>query len=322
LPAMTDKPPGQYKVALYLGDLMLGENAFSVTPDLSARRKAAEQAAAAKAAARAEEAKRKEEAQRLAMLEDRRRKPLALREIEFLNTTKTGTALSGPTTSFNVAKVLFVGWKVVFDNRLYGFEPNQYRVDAAYIAPDGRTLGSVNDWQNVSSNQKTATFSGRVGNSRGGAFLPGIYTVNFYLNGQYFAQKKFHVAGGGPYAGSTGAGAALGGGLASAGPSGSMLGPTVAVGHVKGLPGGGNPAIELRLRPRSNGFLNGELEIHRSGFGVTSISGYVRGNHLQFSVSYGADAYYFEGTRSADSMSGTFESPTSGATGTWSARTN
>jgi predicted Ser/Thr protein kinase len=324
LPAMTDKPPGQYKVALYMGDLMLGENAFNVSQDLSARKKAAQQAAAAAAAAKAEEAKRKEEAHRLAALEDRRRKPLALRDIEFLNTTKTGTALSGPTSSFSVGKVLFVGWKVVFDNRLYGFEPNQYRVDAAYIAPDGRTLGSVNDWQNVSSNQKTATFSGRVGNSRGGAFLPGTYTVNFYLNGQYFAQKKFQVMGGasGPYAGSSGAGSGLTGGLASAGPSGSMLGPTVAVGHLSGLPGGGNPTMELRLRPRANGFLNGELEIRRSGYGLTAISGYVRGDHLQFSVSYGADAYYFEGTRSADSMSGTFESPTSGASGTWNAQTN
>jgi serine/threonine protein kinase len=324
LPAMTDKPPGQYKVALYMGDQMLGENAFNVTQDLSARKKAAEQAAAAAAAARAEETKRKDEVRRLAMLEDRRRKPLALRDIEFLNTTKTGTALSGPTTSFNVAKVLFVGWKVEFENRLYGFEPNQYRVDAAYIAPDGRTLGSVNDWQNVSSGQKTATFSGRVGNSRGGAFLPGTYTVNFYLNGQYFAQKKFHVLGaaGAPYAGSSGGGSTMSGGLASAGPSGSMLGPTVAVGHLSGLPGGGNPTMELRLRPRANGFLNGELEIRRSGFGLTAISGYVRGDHLQFSVSYGADAYYFEGTRTADSLSGTFESPTSGATGTWNAQTN
>jgi predicted Ser/Thr protein kinase len=324
MPTMTDKPPGQYKIALFMGDQMLAENAFSVTQDLSARKKAAEDAAAAAAAAKAEEQKRKDDARKLAMLEDRRRKPLALRDIEFLNTTKTGTALSGPTGTFDVSKVLFVGWKVVFDNRLFGLEPSQYRVDAAYIAPDGRTLGSVNDWQNVSSNQKTATFSGRVGNSRGGAFLPGTYTVNFYLNGQYFAQKRFQVmaGAGGPYAGPSGGGSGLSGGLASAGPSGSLLGPTLATGHMSGLSGGGSPEIELRLRPQPNGFLHGELVIHRSHFGVTPIQGYVRGNHLQFSVSYGSDAYYFEGKRAGGSLSGTFESPTSGASGTWTAQTN
>ena len=147
------------------------------------------------------------------MIDERRAKPLQLRSINFLNTTKTGTALSGATDSFNVSKVLFVGWQVSFENRLYKLEPGQYRVDAAYIGPDGRTLGSVNDFQPVSTNMKTVTFSGRVGNSRGGAFLPGTYTVNFYLNGQYFDAKKFEVvADAGPvrmrrYPGSGGGGA-------------------------------------------------------------------------------------------------------------------
>ena len=40
---------------------------------------------------------------------------------------------------------------------------------------------------------QVVTFSGCVGNSRGGAFLPGTYTVDFYLNGQYLAAKKFEV---------------------------------------------------------------------------------------------------------------------------------
>ena len=82
-----------------------------------------------------------------------------------------------------------MGWEVNFKNRLYKLDSNQYRVDAAYIAPDGRTLGSVNDWKNVGPGDRSVTFSGRVGNSAGGAFLPGTYTVNFYLNGQYFAAK-------------------------------------------------------------------------------------------------------------------------------------
>src|SRR4029079_5830598 len=105
--------------------------------------------------------------------------------------------------TFNISKVLFVGWRVVFENRLYGFDANQYRVDAAYIAPDGSTLGSVDDIQTVRKGDPRAVFSGRVGNSAGGAFLPGQYTVNFYLNGQYVTQRKFRVVAdaASPYAG-------------------------------------------------------------------------------------------------------------------------
>jgi len=280
MPTMTDKAPGTYKVALYSDDKMLAQEAFIVNQDVSARNAAAASEAAAAAAAKEEERKRDEEARKLAMIDERRAKPLQLRSIDFLNTTKTGTALSGATESFAVSKVLFVGWEAKFDNRLYKLEPGQYRVDAAYIGPDGRTLGSVNDFQPVSPSMKTVTFSGRVGNSRGGAFLPGIYTVNFYLNGQYFGAKKFEVLAdaAGPYAtypGGNGAiGSSMGGSSAS---SGSMLGPTIATGTISGLRSGGNPEMELRLRPQPNNFLHGELVIHQSRFGMAPIDGYVRG---------------------------------------------
>lgn len=333
MPSMTDKPPGDYKVALYLNDSLLAENAFSVTQDIAARKKAEAEAAAAAAAEKADEEKRKEEARKLAMLEERRRKPLELREIEFLNTTKSGTPLSSASSTFDASKVLFVGWQVTFENRLYGLEPSQYRVDAAYIAPDGHTLGSVNDWQNVSSNQRTATFSGRVGNSHGGAFLPGTYTVNFYLNGQYFGQKTFRVvadtasypsgSSGGGVSGSYGgysSGGGLGGGLSSAGPD--MFGATVATGTISGLPGGGHPELELRLRPQPNGFLHGEMVIHQNGFGSTPIEGFIRGDRLQFQVPYGTETYYFEGQRRSDTLSGTYESSPSGGHGTWTAQAN
>src|SRR5208283_3201774 len=202
MPTMTDKPAGTYKVALYSDDKMLAQEGFIVNQDVSARNAMAASEAAAAAEAKEAQRKRDEEARKLAMIDERRAKPLQLRSIDFLNTTKTGTALSGATSSFAVSKVLFVAWEVKFDNRLYKLEPGQYRVDAAYIGPDGRTLGAVNDFQPVSPSMKTVTFSGRVGNSRGGAFLPGTYTVNFYLNGQYFGAKKFDVLAdaGGPYA--------------------------------------------------------------------------------------------------------------------------
>jgi hypothetical protein len=179
------------------------------------------------------------------------------------------------------------------------------------------------------------TFSGRVGNSAGGAFLPGTYTVNFYLNGQYFAQKRFEVLadtggspyamppGGGPaYGGGTGGGLippSLGGGAISSGPS--LSGPTIAKGNIIGLGGGGGSSdLELRLRPQPNGFLHGELKISKSGFGENPIEGFVRGNHLQFTVPYGTDTYYFEGESSGSDLSGTFESGPTGSRGTWTAR--
>jgi Large polyvalent protein-associated domain 7 len=194
MPTMTGKAPGQYKVALFIGDLMLGQRAFTVTRGLAPRNKAAEEAGAV-AAAKAEPVNRKEEAERLAMLGDLRRKPLELREIEFLNATQAGFTLSGPKTSFSVHKVVFVEWKVTFYNRLYGKASSGHSVEATYIAPGGRILGSVTDLKNVSSAQKTARFTGRVGNARGGAFLPGVYTVNFRLDGRPLGQRKFRVVG-------------------------------------------------------------------------------------------------------------------------------
>jgi serine/threonine protein kinase len=349
MPTMTDKPPGNYKVALYADNAPLAEQSFIVTQDLSAKAKVDAAEKELEAETKAAEEKRVEEARKLAMIEERRLKPLALRDISFHNTTKTGTALSGATNSFDVSKVLFVGWQVSFDNRLYKLEPSQYRLDAAYIAPDGSTLGSVNDFQPVGPDQRTVTFSGRVGNSKGGAFLPGTYTVNFYLNGQYFAEKKFNVAdtgttyssgggggGGSGYSGGGGGSGSGGGGYASSGGYGSgggfgggggtidpgMLGPTLATGTINGLPGGGNPELELRLRPQPNGFLHGELVIHKSGFGLTPIEGFVRGNHLQFQVPYGTETYYFEGSRSSDTLAGKFESTPSGSRGTWTAQAN
>src|SRR5258708_2265032 len=211
MPTMTDKPPGSYKVALYSDNKMLAQEGFRVSQDMNARAAAAASEAAAAAAARAEERKRQQEAERLAMIDERRAKPLANPNIAFLNTTKTGAPISGATNSFQVSKVLFVGWQVKFENRLYKLEPNQYRVDEVYIGPDGRTLGAVNDFQSVSPSMRAVTFSGRVGNSRGGAVLPGTYTVNFLLNGQAFAERRFQVVAdaGGPYATYPRAGSAI-----------------------------------------------------------------------------------------------------------------
>lgn len=325
MPNMADKPPGSYRVALYLGDKLLAAQQFTVARDLAARADAAaaEAAAAAKAeaASRAAEEKRRTEQKRLAMIEELRRRPLSLLNIDFVNSTKTGTALSGATDQFDASRVLFVGWNVKFQNRLYGLEPGQYRVDAAYIAPDGRTLGAVNDWKDVGPDQRTITFSGRVGNSAGGAFLPGTYTVNFYLNGKYFARRQFEVlasAGNSYRGGAIGYGVSPAPGSSVGGGSFALTGPMIATGQIEGL--ANNPSMELRLRPQPNGFLHGELVIHGAGYGPTSIEGFVRGNHIEFQVPYGTETFFFEGIDRSGWLSGTFKSTPSGKSGTWSAR--
>ena len=186
---------------------------------------------------------------------------------------------------------------------------------------------------------RAVTFSGRVGNSRGGAFLPGTYTVNFLLNGQSFAERRFQVladAGGSPYATNPSGGGGFGSSMGSSSSTGSSsgstgartassggaVGPTIATGRISGLRSGGSPAMELRLRPQPNGFLHGELDIHLSGYGSTPIEGFVRGTHLQFQVPYGTETFYFEGQRRVDQISGTFESTPSGERGTWTTQTN
>ena len=317
IPSLADHPKGSYKVALFLDDKRLGEKAFSVTEDTTAKAKEAADREAATKAAEAEAEKQKQEEKRLAMLEERRTNPLQLSNIQFVNSTKSGTPLGGPSDSFNAAKVLFIGWEVTFLNRLYRLDNGQYRVDAAYIAPDGRMLGSVDDIRDVAMNSPSATFSGRVGNSAGNAFLPGTYSVQFFLNGRMIALRKFKVLGDSGLGGTPDFGAATAPPSAAYGGS-TLDGPTLATGRINGLAGHDDVPLELRLRPQPNGFLHGEMVIRQSGYGTTGIEGFVRGDHLQFQVPYGSEVLYFEGQRSNQKMTGSF-STTTGSRGTWHA---
>jgi hypothetical protein len=314
IPNINQYPKGSYKVGLFLGDQRLAEQTFSINLDTAAQAKAAAEREAADAAAKAEAQKQAEEQKRLALIEERRAHPLELSDIRFLNTTKTGTPLSGPAESFAASKVLFMGWEATFKNRLYSLDQNQYRVDAAYIAPDGRTLGSVDDVRNVPQTQKTVTFSGRVGNSAGGAFLPGAYSVSFYLNGQLIAQKQFQIM---ADAGPLPLGGAGGGSMRT--PLTSLDSPVLASGSINGLLGADGVPLELRLRPQANGFLRGELVIQKPGFGTSGIDGFVRGDRLQFQTVYGGDRIYFEGKRRADMFSGSFQDDSNRSQGTWTA---
>ena len=320
MPDLGALPAGSYKVGIYVNDQPIAEQAFAVSQDLAALKVAEAANEAEKAREAADKAKAHDEAERLAMLEARRRKPLQLAGIEFLNSTKSGTPLAGPGTTFSASKVLFVNWRITFENRLFNLDTGQYRVDAAYIAPDGHTLGSVDDIRIVPPSSRSATFSGRVGNSAGGAFLPGQYTVDFYLNGQKIAEKNFRVLADNsqPYPASLGSAS----GASSGGSTGAIDVPTLATGRIDGLAGATNIPLELRLRPQPNGFLHGEMVIHEAGYGATPIQGFIRGNHVVFQVPYGAKTLNFDGRRSADQLNGTFFSTPTGESGTWTTVTN
>jgi serine/threonine protein kinase len=319
MPDLGALPAGKYKVGIFVNGQPVAEQAFAVSQDLAALKFAEAANEAEREREAADKAKAHDEAERLAMLEVRRRKPLQLAGIEFVNSTKTGTPLAGPALSFSASKVLFVNWRITFENRLFNLDTGQYRVDAAYIAPDGHTLGSVDDIRIVPPTSRSATFSGRVGNSAGGAFLPGQYTVNFYLNGQYVAQKKFRVLAdtSQPYPTSLSGTSGV-----PSGGTGAIDVPTLASGRIDGLAGSNNIPLELRLRPQPNGFLHGEMVIHEVGYGATPIQGFIRGNHVVFQVPYGAKTLNFDGRRSADQLNGTFFSTPAGESGTWTTVTN
>ena len=124
--------------------------------------------------------------------EERQRESLRLRTLDLLNTDESGAVLGGPTTTFESSTVKFVDWRATFDYRLQKSQSTRYRLDSAYKFPTGQSY-TVDDCQVISENQKQVTFTGRIGNSKGGAFLPGSYTINFLLNGRPFTQKAFKV---------------------------------------------------------------------------------------------------------------------------------
>src|SRR4029453_6158131 len=143
----------------------------------------------------AEEAKRAaEEAKRQALIQERSKKPLDLISVRFNNTNKEGKRLSATgTNTFPASKVRFIAWEAQFRNRLLELVPAYHRIEATFYAPNGQPLGTVQDAKQVDPEAKDVTFTARIGNSTGGAFVPGIYRVDFYVNGYPLSSKKFTV---------------------------------------------------------------------------------------------------------------------------------
>ncbi|HLJ44124.1 MAG TPA: hypothetical protein VKT12_07875, partial [Candidatus Binataceae bacterium] len=67
---------------------------------------------------------------------------------------------------------------------------------------------------------------------------------------------------------------------------------------------------------------HGEMVIHLASYGATPIQGFIRGNHVEFQVPYGAKTLYFDGHRTSNQLNGTFSATPSGERGTWTTVTN
>ena len=278
----------------------------------------------------AEEAKRAaEEAKRQALIQERSKKPLDLISVRFNNTNKDGKRLSGQGDKFPASKIRFIGWEAQFRNRLQELVPAYHRIEATYYAPNGQPLGTVQDAKQVDPEAKDVTFTARIGNSTGGAFVPGTYRVDFYVNGYPLSSKKFTVEDDReevtyreppPLPRET---------PPSEPPVREETPPPRGdlarilqhhTGSMLGLAGGREVTLELDFHPRNDGSLEGDLIIHEPGFGTTPLMGRIDGDRLEFRSPTGRGIFHFRGWRDEGRLTGTYTVHPSGDEGRWSVR--
>jgi|GEM_PF-441957 len=350
LEGLKERAKGNYQFELYLGDKKLATRTIRIEAEpkkvAAAAPPSVEREGAPVAAPPmppmpdpaieernrrlAEEAKRAaEEAKRQALIQERSKKPLDLIAVRFTNTNKEGKRLSGQNDQFPASKVRFIGWEAQFRNRLLALVPAYHRIEATYYAPNGQPLGTVQDAKQVEPEAKDVTFTARIGNSTGGAFIPGTYRVDFYVNGYPLTSKKFTVEDDrqevmnreppppprempreepppreefSPPRGD----------LASIlqHHTGSML----------GLAGGREVTLELDFHPQRDGSLQGDVTIHEPGFGTAPLMGKTDGNRVDFRSPTGHGTFHFRGWRDEDRLTGTYTILPSGDEGRWSVR--
>ena len=269
------------------------------------------------------------EAKRQNLVNERSRKPLELVTVRFFNSTKEGKRLSSPGKSFPASAVRFMTWEAQFRNRLQELAPAYHRVEATYYAPNGQPLGTVQDAKEVGEDAEKVTFTARIGNATGGAFVPGVYRVDFYVNGYPLASRQFTVdddrvdlsrarAEGPPPADN--------GRLADAAPPPPITRGDLRdllrhhVGSLLGLEAGREVDLEIDFRPRGDGSLSGEVTIHASGFGTAPLEGRTNGNEVEFDSPWRGELFHFRGWRDDNRLGGTYRISPSGGEGRWSVR--
>jgi hypothetical protein len=270
---------------------------------------------------------------RIALIQERSKKPLEMVKVRFINTAKNGKRLSKPSKSFAASEIRFMAWEAEFKNRLHTLTPAYHRVEATYYAPNGQPLGTVQDGKEVKVDSKQTTFTGRIGNASGGAFVPGTYRVDFYVNGWPLSSAEFtvqddrngtQIAGaenrdGRPRSGVVGGGPEDRRAPATGLPS---IGSPVRhhAGSLLGLVAGREVPLEITFRPQRNGSLRGELIIHEPGYGVAPLEGQVRGDQIEFRSPLGRNTYYFKGWQEGDRLTGTYQVSPTRKDGRWSVR--
>ncbi len=311
LEGLKERATGEYQLDLYLGDKKFASRTVRIEKDPQQMAKAAgleptltdrtvvpaaSLPTPSAATVEAEHRRRAAEAQRLALIQERSKKPLSILAIRFINTAKNGKRLSKARTSFGASQLRFVAWEVDFRNQLQGLMSSYNRVEATYYAPNGQPLGTVQDGKEVAAKTKNVTFTGRIGNSSGGAFVPGTYRVDFYVNGYPLSSKEFQVEDDRDLT------------AVLHSHRGSML----------GLVSGREVPLEVHFRPQGNGGLRGNLVIHERGYGAAPLEGRLQGNQVEFKSPIGNNVYHFRGWREGDRLSGTYSVAPFGMSGQWS----
>ena len=307
---LKERATGDYQLELYLGDAWLASQTVQIEADrvqvvdaAGAEEKESGVAGgsdipvASGPTPEEEIARRAAEEKRLALIQERSKEPLDLLSVRFFNTAKDGRRLSQPASSFGASQLRFVAWEADFQNQLHDLLSSHHRVTATYFAPNGQILGTVEDGKEVSDKTEKVTFTARIGNASGGAFLPGDYRVDFYVNGYPLSSRKFSVRDDRELA--------------------RIL--SSHQGSILGLGPEREALLEAHFQPHSNGALRGRLVIHAHGFGAASLEGATQGNQIEFASKVGNRVYHFQGWREENWLRGTYRVGSSeDMSGNWS----
>lgn len=351
LDGLKERAKGNYQLDVYLGGKKLGSQTVRIeaepkkiaatppppTPSVRGSTPAITETASAATGklsplaapspgelAAAEELKRRvEEEKRQARLFTARSKPLDLVSIRFLNTDKDGRLLQPQSTeAFALSQVRFIAWEAVFRNNLFNLESSYHRLEGTFRGPKGQIIGSVEEQKDVSQQTKLASFTARLGNSTGNAFEPGVYRVEFFLDGRPLLFKEFVVKDDSPR---TTAASTPNLSPSSLPPSQTPAANGVArrfSGEMFGLVPDREVSLEVAFEQQDNGRVSGNLTIREPGYGTGLLEGRASGQRIEFHSAVGRETYHFEGWREGDRLTGTYRSITSGETGRWTVKAN
>jgi hypothetical protein len=350
LEGLKERAKGEYRLDLYLGGKKLGSQTLRIeaepkkvvdaspstapngvtAPDGSSPSGAALPVAktpptpvltAAEVAA-IEEAKRlAAEEKRQARIQEAKKNPLTLVTIRFLNTDRDGNPLQVQAVNgFERSHVRFIAWEAVFRNNLFNLDSSYHRLEGAFRGPRGQVLGTVEDQKAVGTKAKQVSFTARLGNSNGGAFEPGVYRVDFYLNGRSLLSKEFVIRDDRGQATATPSSSVSPTSLPASQDAASNVTANVFTGEIFGLVPDHEVPLEVAFQQQHDGRVSGSLTIREPGYGTGSLEGRANGQRIEFHSAVGREAYHFEGLRDGDRISGTYRSRTSGGTGRWSVK--